>query len=165
MNDGRYQPYDEEVFQTYHQDMTELVEKLQAINATSVLMTPTMYDSRAARLFPRKGRVNPPERLELYNSVLSYFGTWLREVAVEGGHGFVDMYSPLNNLTLQERKQDARFTIIHDAVHPDAPGQVVMAYAIIDSLATSRSVSNIRIGRSPKGEAVGKGQGGTVHRR
>jgi lysophospholipase L1-like esterase len=74
MNDGRYQSYNEEIWQTYHNDMTTLVNRIAEIDATPILMTPTMYDSRAARARKR----NPAQN---YNSVLAYFGTWLREVA------------------------------------------------------------------------------------
>jgi lysophospholipase L1-like esterase len=100
MNDGTYRPFDQATFDTYHKDMTELVGRLTGIGAKPILMTPTMYDSRASRLYAPPNRKAPEDRLELYNSVLAYYGTWLREVAVENGHGFVDMWSPLNNITL-----------------------------------------------------------------
>lgn len=160
MNDGSYRPYDEDTFRTYHSDMTKLIGRLKEIGTTPILMTPTMYDSRAARLRPRRNRLSPTERLELYNSVLAYYGTWLREVAVENGFGFVDMYGPLNNITLQQRKTDPNFTIIRDSVHPDAPGQVVMAYAILEDMRMPRPISNIRIQRSPAGKGTARANGG-----
>jgi len=149
MNDGRYQPYNEDVFQTYHRDMQLLIQRIQKTKAVPVLMTPTMFDSRAARLRSRK---QSPGKLELYNSVLAYYGTWLREVAVEQGFGFVDMYSPLNHITLQTRKTQADFTLIPDSVHPAASGQLVMAYALIDDLGLRSTLSNIRIVRGADGE-------------
>jgi lysophospholipase L1-like esterase len=149
MNDGRYQPYDEEIFQTYRRDMTKVIERIKQTGATPILMTPTMFDSRAARMTKRK---RDPEMLALYNSVLAYYGTWLREVAVESGYGFVDMYSPLNNLTLQQRKTEPNFTMIRDSVHPDPPGQLVMAYSIIDQMGLRGPVSNIRITRQGNGK-------------
>ena len=163
MNDGRYQPYNEEIFKTYYKNMSLVVEQIRKTGATPVLMTPTMYDARAARL-RMKNKPNPATsaRLELYNSVLSYYGTWLREVAVKNGHGFVDMYSPLNNLTLQQRKTNPNFTMIADSVHPGPAGQLVMAYAIIEDMGLRSPVSNIRIlntsGASPKGQ----GRGGKI---
>ena len=47
MNDGRYQAYNEEIFQTYHADMTTLIDRINEIGAVPILMTPTMFDSRA----------------------------------------------------------------------------------------------------------------------
>ncbi len=162
MNDGTYRPYDEDTFRKYHTDMTTLIGKLKEIGTTPILMTPTMYDSRAARMRPRRNRPSPTERLELYNSVLAYYGTWLREVAVENGFGFVDMYGPLNNITLQQRKTDPNFTIIRDSVHPDAPGQVVMAYAILEDMRMPRPISNVRIQAGKSGKATARAIGGKV---
>lgn len=143
MNDGRYRPYDQEIFERYQRDMTELVKRIEEIGATPILMTPTMYDARAARARTDRQRSGPS--VELYNSVLAYYGAWLREVAVESGHGFVDMYSPLNNLTLASRKKDRSFTLIKDAVHPGPSGQLVMANAILDDLGFRGQLSSIRL--------------------
>ncbi len=149
MNDGSYRPYDDATFQTYRSDMTTLIGRLEEIGATPILMTPTMFDARAARV---RDPNRDNETAQLYNSVLTYYGTWLREVAVENGHGFVDMWGPLNNITLEERKTNPAFTLITDAVHPDAPGQVVMAAAIVNDLGLPRQVSSIRIAPGRNGQ-------------
>lgn len=162
MNDGTYQPFNQDVFSKYHADMTTVVDRIKKTGATPILMTPTMYDARAAVLYPRKGRVNPPERLEFYNSVLTYYGTWLRHVAVENGYGFVDMWGPLNNLTLEARKKDPSFTIIRDAVHPDAPGQVVMAVAIIADMGLPRPLSSIRVTVQQNEKTLTRASGGEI---
>ena len=159
MNDGRYQPFDQEIFDTYHEDMTKVVQKITALGATPVLMTPTMFDSRAARM---RNPNQPAGKLELYNSVLAYYGTWLREVAVEGGYGFVDMYSLLNNITIEQRKTDPAFTMIKDSVHPGPSGQLVMAYALIEGVGLRKSLSNIRITIAPSGKSVEHSSGGQV---
>ena len=159
MNDGRYQPFNQEIFDTYQQDMTELLSRLESIDATPIPMTPTMFDSRADRGRDRNRDANSQA---LYNSVLTYYGTWLREVAVESGYGFVDMWGPLNNITLQQRKTDAGFTVIQDAVHPGPAGQVVMATAIIDNLGLPRQVSNIQIVGRDGRDAQVNARGGEV---
>lgn len=153
MNDGTYRPFDQATFDTYVKDMTEVVEKIKAAGATPILMTPTMFDSRAARL---KGTDGPRE--EFYNGVLAYYGTWLRDVAERNGHGFVDMWSPLNNLTIEQRKSEPTFTMIADAVHPGPSGQLVMAGAVLDDLNLLGPISVIRIdaaGEEPKGRGTG----------
>lgn len=160
MNDGRYQPYQEDIFRNYHRDMQLLIGHIEQTQAIPVLMTPTMFDSRAARLGKRK---HAPEKLELYNSVLAYYGTWLREVAVERGFGFVDMYGPLNQITLHTRKSQPDFTLIADAVHPGPSGQLVMAYALIDDMGLRGPLSNIRIVRGADGQSpTTKVSGGSI---
>lgn len=158
MNDGGYQPFNPQIMETYRRDMPQLIEKIQAIGATPILMTPTMYDSRAARLKPRPNLSEPT--LEFYNGMLAYFGAWLREQATDRGLGFVDMYSPLNNLTLEARRQDPTFTMIADAVHPGPAGQLVMAYALLSDLGLPRPVSNITIVRGAGDEATARASGG-----
>ena len=55
------------------------------------------------------------------------------------------MWGRLNNLTLDKRKQQPDFTMIKDAVHPGPPGQLVMAYSIIEDMGFRKGLSNIRI--------------------
>lgn len=157
MNDGGYRGYDQAIFDTYQRDMTTLLDRLDAIKAIAIPMTPTMYDSRANRLRGKK-----PEARDLYyNGVLALFGAWLREVAQDRGLGFVDMYSPLNDLTLAERKRDAQITLIKDAVHPDAPGQVIMATAMVNDVCPRGIVSSITI-QEKAGKLTATGAGGKL---
>lgn len=157
MNDGSYRDFDKGVFDTYQRDMTKVLDRLAEIGAVAIPMTPTMHDSRAARL---RNRGAEP-RDTYYNGVLALYGAWLREVAQVRGLGFVDMYTPLNQLTLAERKKDANFTMIKDAVHPDAPGQVVMAAAIISDLCPRSSVSSITI-QEKAGKLTAAATGGKI---
>ena len=160
MNDGRYRPFDKEIFATYQKDMKEVIARIKKAGATPILMTPTMYDSRAARMRKRR-RKTPEATLNQYNAVLAYYGAWLREVAVNEGYGFVDMYQRLNALTLSARKKDPKYTVIKDSVHPDAPGQAVMAYSILSDLVPRTAVSSIMIGRSGKG-FIARSKGGKL---
>lgn len=143
MNDGRYSEYLDDVFTSYSTEMNRLLDKISACGATAILMTPTMFDSRAKRLQPPGGFMGP-KAVTFYNSTLAYYGAWLRDVATERGLGFVDMWGPLNRLTLQERRKDPAFTMIKDSVHPDPPAQVVMAAALVGDLNLSKTVSDLR---------------------
>lgn len=133
MNDGSYKDFDRNIFDTYTKDMTELFNKLDAINCRVVLMSPTMFDHQAWDKITKekpdyaKGRV-----VTGYNAVLAYYGKWLQQTALERGYQFVDMYSPLNLITVQERKKDPAYTLIADAIHPGPHGQYVMAKALLE---------------------------------
>jgi lysophospholipase L1-like esterase len=147
MNDGGYGQWTPEMFGTYERDMTALIERIQAIGATPILMTPTMYDTRAALL-----RAKPPRPVDspvnkYYNASLAYLGAWVREQAINRGFGFVDMYSPLNNLTIEQRRDNAEFTFIPDAVHPEADGQFIMASSIIEQMHHGPAVSSAMLTR------------------
>jgi lysophospholipase L1-like esterase len=127
MNDGSYRPFDQAVFDRYQAGMTTLLDSIQTLGALAIPMTPTMHDARAARMGPRSSE----PRDTYYNGVLSLYGAWLREMAQQRGLGFVDMYGPLNQITLDQRRTAPDWTMIKDAVHPGATGQVVMAAAFI----------------------------------
>jgi len=161
MNDGTYQPFDRATFDTYQAGMRELVERVEALGAKPILMSPTMFDSRASRA-RKNGRPRSEEMLAEYNAVLAYYGAWLREVAYNNGYGFVDMYSPLNNLTLESRKSDAAFTMIPDSVHPAAAGQLVMAYSILADMNVPTLVSSVTVSRGSDGNAETRALGGTI---
>jgi len=165
MNDGRYTNFDQSVFDIYERDMTKLLENISACGAQAILMTPTMFDMRARRIrtpAEEKGK-EQFQRLVYYNGVLAFYGAWLREQAFSKGLGFVDMYSPLNNITLRKRKDESQFTLIKDAVHPGAPGQLVMAFAILDNMKVSRTVSTIHIYRNEYGEWQINASGGEIY--
>ncbi len=155
MNDGSYTKYEQAIFDTYQKDITTILDKLEGMGAKAIPMTPTMHDARAARL-----RNKPQEpRDTYYNGVLSLYGTWLREMANQRGLGFVDMWSPLNNLTQEQRRKDADFTLIKDAVHPDAPGQLVMAASIINDAVRKSPVSQVTASLADDGVKVTAGNG------
>jgi lysophospholipase L1-like esterase len=141
MNDGTYRDYDKTVFETYQRDMTTVLEKIEAAGATAVPMSPSMFDARAKRL----GKSMDEPRNTYYNGVLALYGAWLREQAEVRGLGFVDMWTPLNNLTLRQRKKDPVFTVIKDGVHPGPAGQVIMAASVIEDMAAKVPVSQITI--------------------
>lgn len=157
MNDGAYTSFQQPIFDTYQKDMTTVLDKVAAAGATAIPMTPTMHDARAARL----GKRSLEPRDTYYNGVLALFGAWLREQAQVRGLGFVDMYSPLNDLTLEQRETDPTWTMIKDAVHPGPTGQVVMASAILDELVPRTLVSQIALA-DRKGKFVSTGRNGDV---
>lgn len=156
MNDGGVRDFDKALFDTYQKDMSELLNRVDKIGAVAVLMSPTMFDSRAARM-----RKPMEPRDTYYNGVLALYGAWLREVALDRGLGFVDMYGPLNRLTLAERRKDPAFTLIKDAVHPEAPGQLVMAAAMLEDWFARSSVSAIVV-QSKSGKPAASATGGTI---
>jgi lysophospholipase L1-like esterase len=132
MNDASYTDFDLTTFQTYAKGMTELLDKLDAIKCKVVIMSPSMFDHQAFEQMtakdPAKGKNKTPTN---YNGVLAYYGKWLQEVARTRGYQFVDLFGPLNTLTFEQRKLDKDFTLIPDAIHPQADGHLIMAYSLL----------------------------------
>jgi lysophospholipase L1-like esterase len=159
MNDGAAERFDEALFDAYRANMQTLVEKIRAIGAVPILISPTMYDLRAKQLNPKP---DSRGRGGYYNGVLALYSSWLREFGVDRGLGFVDAYGPLNFFTQQSRKTDPNFTLIPDGIHPDAGGHMIVAYAIASDLGLSKRCSTIDIARGSDDAAVVKVTGGKV---
>ena len=157
MNDGGYREFHPDFFKTFQANMRGVMDRTAGIGAQAIVMTPTMYDSRSRRLFCEPGE----PRDTYYNGVLALFGAWTREQADVRGLGFVDMYSPLNNATLRERKREPKWSMIHDSFHPEAPGQCVMACAIINDVVKKSIVSDVSL-RSNNGKWEHTAENATV---
>ena len=168
MNDGQYTRFEHEIFETYERDMTHLLDRIESAGATAIVMSPTMYDLRPALV--GDNWVKPDRAAAIhYNAVLAFFGAWGREQAAERGLGFVNMYEPLNRITREQRKEDPAFTLIEDAVHPGANGQLVMACALLQDIGAEQQVSSILIERkadrwaaTAKGGQVSEVDGETI---
>ena len=159
MNDGAAKVFDPALFDTYQAGMRTLIAKIRAIGATPIVLSPTMYDVKATQLNPKP---DSRGRGGYYNGVLALYGAWLREFAGEESAGFVDLYGPLNQFTQQSRRTTPDFTMIPDGIHPDAGGQIIMAYSLVSDLGLSKRSSTIEITRGAGGDAVAKVAGGRV---
>ena len=146
MNDGEYTNFTDEIFNTYRNDMTKVLDRLAEIGTIAIPMTPTMFDLQAAMKNEMEMSAERANRMN-YNAVLSFFGMWGMKMANERGLGFVNMYEPLNRYTREQRKENPDFTLIRDSVHPEEDGQLVMALALLEGIGADPLVSCIDIDR------------------
>jgi len=133
MNDGSYKDFDQATFDTYARDMTKLLDRLDAIKCRVVIMSPTMFDHQAWDIrVKEKPDYAKGRNVTNYNAVLAYYGKWLQQTALERGCLFVDLFAPLNQITVAQRRANPRFTLIEDAIHPGYDGQYVMARSLLE---------------------------------
>ncbi len=150
MNDGSYRRFEQDIFDEYERDMSALMDRLTEIGATTIAMGPSMYDSRVARTKPPRwlrDQEQIKQATRYYNAVLAFYGTWLRDEAIHRGMGYVDMLAPLSAHTTQVRLTEPEFTVIPDAVHPDANGQAIMAFSLLEQMNSLRQVSGVTANR------------------
>jgi len=150
MNDGSYRRFEQDIFDAYERDMAGLMDRLTKLGATTIAMGPSMYDSRVARTKPPrwlKDQEQVKQATRYYNAVLAFYGTWLRDEAIHRGMGYVDMIAPLSGHTTQTRLKEPDFTVIPDAVHPDANGQAIMAFSLLEQMNSLRQVSGVTANR------------------
>ncbi len=147
MNDGTYRHFDRETFDRYETDMTTVIEKIGEAQATAILMGPSMYDARVSMERPPRWVADDPAQVKqvtgYYSAVLAFYGAWCRDQATHRGLGYVDMQGPMEQLTRAQRITEPGFTMIPDAVHPDANGQAVMAFCLLEQMRAQRQVTAV----------------------
>ena len=164
MNDGTYADFDSEVFATYSSGMTEILDRIAALGARPVVMSPTMFDHHQLGLQMENPEYRFRERTfsGQYNALLAFYGGWLRERAGERDFAFVDQWGPMNEHTFTRRRLEPDFTLVPDAIHPAPAGQFLMAFELINQVMPERkSVSSISILPGAKGFRA-SGGGGTI---
>lgn len=157
MNDGAYTRYEQGIFDNYQRDMGKVLDRIAEIGAVAIPMSPTMHDARAAR----EHNHGAEPRDTYYNGVLALYGAWLREQAQVRGIGFADLWTPLNDITMDQRKMKPEFTLMPDAVHPTPAGEAIMAISLLHDMVPSTNVSEAVIS-SQEGQSGWRAEHGTV---
>jgi lysophospholipase L1-like esterase len=162
MNDGQYKDFNPEIFATYQQDMTSLLDSVKSIGAKAIVMTPTPFDHHQleVRLNDPTFRFKDRPFSAQYNSVLGFFSGWLRETAGQRSLPCIDQWGPLNDIMFTERRSNPSFTLIPDAIHPGEDGQFIMAFNLLSQFNPDRkSVSSITVTKTgDKWNAAGAGK-------
>jgi len=136
MNDAGYTAFNEERYETYMAAMTVLLAELKGAEAKVVLLTPGPVD-------PDKGE----DWLDwnTYNDALRRYAEGVKELATRKGAALADSRALLLDVQTRAKKDDPKFTMIPDAIHPSAPGQALMAYALLKALGCDRQPSGLAI--------------------
>ena len=158
MNDGAYAPFTPEIFETYATGMKTVLEKVKATGAETIALSPTMFDHHQLTLRKKDPtfRFGTRDFDGNYNSLMAYYGAWLRETASAQSVPFVNLWGPLNDTTFAARRSQPDFSLVEDSIHPGAAGQFVMAFSILSaSQPERRTVSGVALTRSARGEWSG----------
>lgn len=127
----------ENALQAYRANLAELTAKLKADGARVVYVTPTPFDETADLT---------PARQPGVNGALARCATYMRELAAENGSEVIDLHGPMTELNLRLQKTDPKATIVGpDRIHPEIPGQFVMAYHILKGQGLPSRVSTVEI--------------------
>jgi len=161
MNDGHYQDFSLETFHTYTAGMEEIIAQIRKSGAIPIALSPTMFDHHQLALQLKN---NPKFRFRnlpfssQYNSLMAFYGAWLRETAGADHIPFINLWGPLNDFTSTGRRTNPDFSLVEDSIHPGGAGHVIMACSILSQLPpTRRTVSNISITHSGKNWKSSKG--------
>lgn len=130
----------EEVLQNYRQNLVDLTARLQADGARVIFITPSPFDETADISAPHQRGVN---------GALARCADLMREIAAETDSAVVDLHRPMTALNLRLQATDPTATIVgRDRIHPELPGQFVMAYYFLKGAGLPSTVSAVEIDAS-----------------
>ncbi|HYG35321.1 MAG TPA: GDSL-type esterase/lipase family protein [Clostridia bacterium] len=122
INDGIYQPFDQERFWRFQEGIQRLREKVAAAGAQMIHLTPPTYD-------PAAGKSQAPSGPN-YNEVLDRYSDWLLSKRADGWT-VLDIHSPMNRHLSEHRQKDPAYRLAGDGVHPGEIGHWVMARPLV----------------------------------
>jgi lysophospholipase L1-like esterase len=139
MNDGFYQAFDPDIFQSYKTGYTSIVDAIQHEfpQARLTLIRPSPYDD-----------VTRPEMmLGGYNKVLQRFGVFVGELAAEKHLGVTDLNAPVVQTIENAKAKNSPLdtVLIPDRIHPGAAIHWVMAENVLKSWGAKPEVTFVHI--------------------
>jgi len=83
MNDGQYEDFKAETFARYAAEMGRLLDRIRAIGATAIVLSPTIFEYPVveARKDDPTFRFRERSFAPNYNAVMAYYGAWGRDQA------------------------------------------------------------------------------------
>lgn len=136
MNDGNYHPFVADKFEKYQEGIKRLIVRTrdEAKANRLFISTPPPYDA-----YQRKN--GDPEATHFgyrypyvnYDQTLAEYAKWLMTLR-ESGQPVVDLHSRLNAHLKARRVSKVSFTMMPDAVHPNATGHALMAIVIAEGI-------------------------------
>ena len=140
MNDGRYQPFKQEIFDVYAKGYQHLVESLKS-NLPQVRITlirPSPYDDVTLK----------PNFEGGYNQVLVRYGDFVKALAEKEGAAVADLNTSV--VAAAPRRpwrinSKGACRLIKDRVHPGPAGQLLMAEALLKAWNAPAVVSAVEV--------------------
>ena len=138
MNCGIYRPFDSLRFRKFQEGTIHLHEKVEAIGAQIIHLTPPAYDQRPEKLGPA-GSTD-------YDIVLEQYSNWLVSKRQDGWM-VIDVHGPIKRLLKLNRATNPSFIFAQDTVHPGDEGHWAICRAVLDDLSVPRTWSTKKTDR------------------
>lgn len=121
MNDGIYQPLNDERMKAFQDGITKLAGDCQAAGAKVILVTPPVFDARTATGWN-------------YDETLRQFTEWEVKHPPPGVVAVADLHTAMAAALAERQRADTNYHFSADSVHPGELGHLVMARAILEGL-------------------------------
>ena len=145
MNDGSYQPYNDEIGKRYETNMRKILEKMESLGVKSVVGgSPGAVDSNFFQ--PGKTMGDKPSHIA-YNDNLSRLRDIDRNLAKEKNLFFADVHSAMfDAMTKAQASLGKEYDVCgKDGFHPGNNGQLLMAYAFLKGLGVDGKIGEVSV--------------------
>lgn len=115
----------------YIRDMEALVERLKADGLKGgdiLILTPPICDENCSKNYDKNGR----KRWTFESRLIEYIDR-LEEKTAEWGVNYIDLHTPMAELTESIQKESSANTLTTDCIHPNTMGQFLIAYCILQA--------------------------------
>ncbi len=139
MNDGIYHPLSEQRFKAYKEGITGVINKIHAVGAKAIVLTPPPFDPASAkncRLLQESGGIfSFREPFVGYDTVLKKYGEWILSELDGIADKVIDIHTPLKQYINKQREHDPDY-ISGDGIHPNIDGHWIIASTFLKELFT-----------------------------
>ena len=145
MNDGSYQPYNDQIGQAYETNMRRVLAGLSKIGVRSIVVgSPGAVDQHFFR--PGQMMGNQPAHVA-YNDNLAHLRDVDKKLAAEHKQPFANVHDAMYETMkkAQEALGDKYPVCGNDGFHPGPNGQLLMAYAFLKGLGVDGNIGQITI--------------------
>jgi lysophospholipase L1-like esterase len=133
MNDGIYYPFSEERFQRYQEGIRRLVDRVHAVGAKLLLLTPPTFDPNPIlkSTLPAGRDVYPSGSSYVgYDEVLERYSHWLLDQRKHGWN-VADVHGPMLRHLQARRRKTPEYRLAGDGVHTNSFGHWLIAEAVL----------------------------------
>jgi lysophospholipase L1-like esterase len=169
MNDGSYQPFTDAIGQGYEKPLVEIVKKLKAAGVQVIVGSPGAVDDH---FFGKEGDGKAvTARSKMYNPTLAKLRDIAKKTADAAEMPFANVHDAMLDAMRKAQADDKLGKGYHvcggDGFHPDANGQLVMAFAFLRAMKLDGDLGAVAIdfqgaATAAGGHKVMKSEGGKV---
>lgn len=145
MNDGRYQPYNEQIGSEYEANMRRILAGLQQQGVRAIVVgSPGAVDQHFFR--PGQELGNQPAHVA-YNDNLAHLRDIAKKLATEHKQPFANVHDAMyETMKKAQEALGSKYDVCGgDGFHPGPNGQLIMAYAFLKGLGADGNIGQITL--------------------
>jgi lysophospholipase L1-like esterase len=153
MNDGSYQPYNDQIGSTYESNMRRVLAGLAKIGVRSIVVgSPGAVDQNFFR--PGTTMGDRPSHVA-YNDNLAHLRDIDKQLAAEHKQPFANVHDAMyETMKKAQEALGSKYPVCGgDGFHPGPNGQLIMAYAFLKGLGADGNIGEITVDMKEKGAA------------